>query len=337
VDVKRVAGALDDLLPWRPAPAAAVAVVTADGATVERIAGTADLTIGEPATAAHWWDLASLTKHLVTTPAVADLVDRGRLQLSAPLAERWPPAVGCEIGQATIAQLLAYDAGMPASVRLYREPVRDRAELVDRFLRTPQERPAGSGPVYSDVGFLAVGELVASLTGGLDAAALGRGWARFGPPQGPAVAYERDPWRGRLVKGEVHDENAAALGGVAGHAGAFGTLAMVTAAALALLRGDAYPGGFPATEEWSRSPTGNERFGLGWYLGRTRGIGGADPGPDAFGATGFVGNRLWIEPSRGYAVVVVANRVHPTRVDRRPFQLWSATLMDRVRAALSGG
>jgi CubicO group peptidase (beta-lactamase class C family) len=332
VNRRAVARAVDEHLERRPSPAAAVAVVDADGPVLQRIVGTADLTTGEQATAAHWWDLASLTKHLVTTPAVADLVAEGRVDLERPLGEQWPRVAGLDIGEATVPALLAYDAGMPASVRYYLEPAPDRATLVDRALRTRRERPMGGDPVYSDLGFLALGELVAAIGPGLEAAAARRGWARYGRPPGPAVAYEDDPWRGHLVKGEVHDENTAALGGIAGHAGGFATLDMVVAAARSLLVGGVYPADFPATATWSAAPDRDERFGLGWYLGRTRGIGGSDPPDGAFGATGFVGNCLWIEPPGGFAVVLLANRVHPHRPHRAPFRTWVSTLIDTIRS-----
>jgi CubicO group peptidase (beta-lactamase class C family) len=129
----------------------------------------------------------------------------------------------------------------------------------------------------------------------------------------------------------VHDENAAALGGVAGHAGAFATLAMAAEAAHAWLVPNTLT---PATQQtatrrWSRSESG-EHFGLGFRLTSPSGLGGDLAGRDGFGASGFVGNRLWIEPSRGYAVVILSNRIHPHRGARHPFDQWCDQLLTSI-------
>jgi len=317
-------------------PAVAVAVITADGASVQSIRGMANVESGECVTPDHWWDLASLTKVLVTAPEVLAMVDSGALALADRLAAVWPRASGTPLAPVTVAQLLSHDAGLPGLWPLYRRGFGNGADLVDTILREGGERPPGSGPIYSDAGFILLGELVSHLSGQpLDELARRRGRVSYAPTPGPCVATERCPWRNRLLVGEVHDENAFVLGGVAGHAGAFGRLDDVAAYAAQWLVGSpSTPTISPttaqaATQCWAENQ-GGERFGLGWWLSPTRALGGPRPGPRSYGASGFVGNRLWIEPARGYAVVILSNRIHPVRGDRAPFDIWCGRLLARI-------
>ena len=315
-----------------PAPAVALAVVDPWRPLGRVLHGVANLETGEAVTADHWWDLASLTKVLVTLPAILDLVAQGRLQLSDALAGVWPKACGSSYAGATIGQLLSYDAGAPPAYDLFRLGVSTRHELVEAALSIPAEREPGSGGLYSDVGMLLLGELVTHITGASAAdAARARGWCRYPPLPGPAVATEQCAWRERLIVGEVHDENAAALGGVAGHAGAFGKIASVAEAARAWLTGDACDPALwaQATSCWSTGPDG-ERFGLGFRLSGPHCLGGRQAGSRGFGASGFVGNRLWVEPDRGYAVVILSNRIHPQRGPRDSHDAWCDDLLDEL-------
>jgi CubicO group peptidase (beta-lactamase class C family) len=265
-----------------------------------------------------WWDLASLTKVLVTLPEVLAL----RPDLTAPLCEVWDRANGRPVGAATIAELLSHRAGLPATVRFY-ERLSGADAIVEAALRIKTEsRPAA---VYSDIGFLLLGALVQDLSGTpLAALAKRRSGLRMAVPPGPAVPTEHCPFRGRLIVGEVHDENAWAMGGSSGHAGAFGTLDLVTRAARSWLMQDSR-----ATECWSTGPDG-ERYGLGWWLTPTRGLGGPTPGPGSYGHSGFVGNRIWIEPERGYGVVILSNRILWGRGNREPFLSWCDRLLTTV-------
>ncbi|WP_433044572.1 serine hydrolase domain-containing protein [Dactylosporangium sp. CS-033363] len=291
---------LDDLAARAPVPAVAIAVFDRSAVRASVVHGIADLTTGRPATRDCWWDLASLTKVLVTLPAVLAL----GLPRDRPIGELWPRAAGRAAGRATLDDLLAHRAGLPATARFY-ATLRGPA-IVDAALDTAPGEP---GPVYSDLGYIILGALVEDLTGReLDGAGL-----TLGGPVAPAVATEDCPWRGRLVSGEVHDENASAMGGHGGHAGAFGTLDLVTAAAQRAFG--------PAPECLAENAAG-ERFAAGWWLHPARGIGGRGAGTDGYGASGFVGNRLWFEPSRGYGLLVLSNRVHPRRGDRAPFSAW---------------
>jgi CubicO group peptidase (beta-lactamase class C family) len=318
------------LVRHAPAPAVGVAVFTPDRHLLQLVHGVADLDTGRPATPADWWDLASLTKVLVTLPAVLDLVARGRIALCTPLGLAWPAAAHAPFAAATVAQLLSYDAGLPATVDFFRS-LTGHDRIVDAALRT---RPCASTPVYSDVNFIVLGAMVSALTGLPLSAAAARHGLRYGPLPGPAVATERCPWRGRLITGEVHDENAFAMGGISGHAGAFGTLRQVAELGQAWLASRVCAADLHlAARTRQSSSTDGDRFGLGWWLPPTRALGGPDPGPDSYGMSGFVGNRLWLEPTRGYGVAVLSNRIHPARVPRAPFTAWCARLLTTVADA----
>ncbi|GAA4249800.1 serine hydrolase domain-containing protein [Dactylosporangium darangshiense] len=324
-----------------PMPAVAVAVFDTAGVLASAVHGTADLTTGRAVTADCWWDLASLTKVLVTLPEVLDLpAARDR-----PIASFWSRAAGRPIGGATLDDLLSHRSGLPPDAPFYR--TLSGPAIVEAALDTTPSRPEA---VYSDIGYIVLGALVSDLTGSsLATLAARRTGLRFGSLEPaaatslepavaaslesavaaslepaaatslePAVATERCSWRGRVIVGEVHDENAWAMGGVSGHAGAFGTLSLVAAAARPWLAA--------GTPPCLATNSAGERFAAGWWLHPTRGIGGPRSAPDSFGASGFVGNRVWFEPSRGYGVVVLSNRVHPTRIDRAPFASWCADL-----------
>lgn len=305
---------LASLAEVAPVPAVAVSVFDRRGVVAETVRG-----------AGHddWWDLASLTKVLVTLPEVLELVP----DPVVPLGELWERAAGRPIGSATVAELLCHSAGLPATVRFY-EHLRGAGAIVEAALRTAVGNRGTA--VYSDIGFLLLGALVEHLSRTpLAVLAERRSGLRLGAAPGPAVPTEQCPIRGRLIAGEVHDENAWAMGGASGHAGAFGTLDLVTRAARTWLL---HPS--RATTECWAAGAGGERYGLGWWLAPTRGLGGPHPGPGGFGHSGFVGNRVWIEPARGYGVVVLSNRILRGRDRPEPFHRWCDRLLGEVAARI---
>ncbi len=297
-------------------PAVAAAVVTPNGVLRDGVYGTANLVTGEAATPDTAFDLASLTKVLVTLPEVLALVEAGAVSLYDPLRLHLPDvgwmteAPG--LGDVRVWQLLAHVSGLPAWAPLYTHPA-PRETLIARVLQSRLERTPGGPAVYSDLGFITLGALVERLTGErLDTLAERRGWVTY-HPHGPVAATERCPWRDRLLVGEVHDENASALGGVSGHAGAFGRLLDVARAAQAWLTDAVSPATRDVmTRPWSTDEAGNPR-GLGWVLAHVGCSGGDLASGQAYGHTGFTGTSVWVEPQRGYAIVLLSNRVHPTR------------------------
>lgn len=318
--------AIREVIERVPAPAVGVTVFGPEGVRFRYLRGAADDAL---------WDLASLTKVLVTLPEVLELCARGVLDLDGRLGERWARARGRPVGAATVRELLSHNAGLPGTEKLYLLSG-ERSDLVRGALASALTGPPGCGARYSDLGFLLLGEAVAELGGStLDALSSRRTGLVFNP--GRAVPTEHCRWRRRVVSGEVHDENAWAMGGVAGHAGAFGTLDTVTEAARGWLAGTAVA---PALHEaaltcWSDGPSG-DRFGLGWWLHPTLEVAGPSGGPGSYGHTGFVGNVLWCEPERGYGVLILSNRIHPARSDRAPFREWTHALLSGIAAQGAG-
>ena len=292
-------------------PGATLGLVAADGARAVRVAGMAALVPDpEPLTEHHWFDLASLSKVIATTTMILRLADEGRLDLDRPLTDAIPDLRQYDVANAaerrlTFRDCLAHRTFLPAVEPIYTyggDPARLRAFVLQRDWRH-------GPPVYSDINFILLGIAIERLTGApLSAWPLGKGLG-YAPPPGPAVATEACSWRGRVLQGEVHDENCAAMGGETGHAGLFGTVAGVLDVAQGLLDGT---GASPAmlaairTRVTAHRTCGWERRFAGWP-------GGDACSDETIGHTGFTGTGLWIDFARGLAWTLLTNRVHPTR------------------------
>lgn len=292
-------------------PGATLGIVTADGRRAIRVAGMAAL-VPEPEalTEAHWFDLASVSKVIATTTILLGLAESARIDLDRPLTDAIPDLRQYDVANAaertlTFRDCLAHRTFLPAVEPIYTygdDPDRLRAFVLQREWRH-------GPPVYSDINFILLGIAIERITGNsLSAWPLGPGLS-FGPPPGPAVATEICSWRGRVMKGEVHDENAWALGGAPGHAGLFGTVAGVLDFAAGLLDGS---GASPFVLQAIRTRVYEHRT-CGWER-RFEGWSGGDACSDeAIGHTGFTGTGLWVDFERGLAWTLLTNRVHPTR------------------------
>ncbi|HYJ83537.1 MAG TPA: serine hydrolase domain-containing protein [Allosphingosinicella sp.] len=292
-------------------PGAALGIVSADGRRWTKHAGLAALLPEpEPLTEDHWFDLASLTKVVATSTMILSLAEQGRLDLDRPLTDAIPDLRQYDVDGAserrlTFRDCLAHRTFLPAVEPIYTyggDPARLRAFVLQREWRR-------GPPVYSDINFILLGIAIERIAGApLSDWPLSEGLG-YGPPPGPAVATEHCSWRGRLLRGEVHDENCAALGGSAGHAGLFGTVAGLLGFARGLLDGS---GASPVMIEAIRTPVhadrtcGWERRFQGWH-------GGDSCSPATIGHTGFTGTGLWVDFDRGLAWTLLTNRVHPTR------------------------
>ena len=292
-------------------PGAALGVVAADGRRAMCVAGMAAL-LPEPEalTAEHWFDLASLSKPIATTRMTLALAEDGRIDLDRPLTDAIPDLIQYDVANAperalTFRDCLAHRTFLPAVEPIYTygdDPDRLRAFVLQRSWRH-------GPPVYSDINFILLGIAVERITGApLSDWPLGSGLS-YGPPPGPAVATEACSWRGRVMKGEVHDENAWALGGAPGHAGLFGTPAGVLGFAAGLLDGS---GASPFMLEAIRTPVHENRT-CGWERRFDGWHGGDACSADTIGHTGFTGTGLWVDFERGLAWTLLTNRVHPTR------------------------
>lgn len=292
-------------------PGAALGIVCADGSRETRVAGMAALVPEpEPLTVEHWFDLASVTKVIATTAMILTLAEQGRLDLDRPLTDAIPDLRQYDLDNAaerklTFRDCLAHRTFLPAVEPIYTygdDPDRLRAFVLQREWRR-------GSPVYSDINFILLGIAIERLTGvPLPRWLLGPGLA-FGPPPGPAVATEACTWRRRVMKGEAHDENAWALGGAAGHAGLFGTVAGVLGFAGGLLDGSgasAFVMEAIRTRQHEHRTCGWEKRFSGWH-------GGDACSEETIGHTGFTGTGLWVDFDRRFAWTLLTNRIHPTR------------------------
>jgi CubicO group peptidase (beta-lactamase class C family) len=298
------------------------------------------------------FDLASLTKLLCTTRLVARAVEEGALGLDECPWSSWPGV--------SVAHALRHDGGLSAHQPFF-EAARAAGVaglsqgygvVVDAVLDTPPVAPPGERTLYSDLGFIALGDLVQQRRGGqldeqlVDVIPSGSGlrFVRLAEvgyhPALPRVApTERCPWRKRVVQGQVHDDNAYAMGGVAGHAGLFGSLVDVEGAARQLL--DDVQRSAPLFT-WAQAAGPR---GLGFDKATPGGSTASALGPRTVGHLGFTGTSLWIDPDLdgGAAFVLLSNTVYPSRKDvltrnrnlRQAFHTAAATWVRAAAAATS--
>jgi CubicO group peptidase (beta-lactamase class C family) len=278
------------------------------------------------------WDLASLTKVIGTTSAMMQLVAAGRVDLEAPVQRYLPQWTGPSKERVTIRHLLLHTAGLRAFRLLYRE-TEDAASAKALVYDTPLDTVPGARTLYSDLGIILLGEVIETVTGErLDAylkrevfAPLGMHDTMFNPPaelRDRIAPTEIDPWRGRHVRGEVHDENAFRLGGVAPHAGLFSTAHDLARFARMYLNGGILDSARvldPAmialfTRAADRSFSTRA---LGWDTPDGRNSAGRLMSDRAFGHTGFTGTSIWIDPAADVFVLLLTNRVNPTRANMR--------------------
>lgn len=291
-----------------------------------------------PATQETIFDLASLTKVLATTPLVIQQVERGALGLDDPIARHIPAWTGADRASVTLRDLLSHSGGLTAYVPFFRDH-QGRAAFEHAICAVPLEYPPRTASVYSDLGFMLLGFILdegVGLAQRFDAMLAQMGVVehlQFNPPplwKARTAPTEVDLWRGRLIVGEVHDENCFALGGVAGHAGLFGTAAAVGDCARHVLqvldgRTGAFSRAMLETFVTRRADVPGSSRALGWDTMLPTSSCGTRMSPRAFGHTGFTGTSLWIDPDRGVYVTLLTNRVHPTRANEG---------IKQVRAAL---
>jgi len=291
-------------------------------------------TPGAPVTADTWWDVASLTKPIVTVASAMVLAGEGRLDLDAPIREYLPDAAST----GTVLQLLGHAAGCAAHVEFFKQlraqpPADPRAALVAMACAVPAIEP-GTTVTYSDLGYIQLGAIIERASGApLEAAyaelvagplALS---ARYGAEPALSVATEQDE-RG-VVQGEVHDENAWYGGRVCGHAGLFARLDDVAAFAQAILdlwhgipRGRLEPALVRRFLSTSAAPAAGATWRIGFDTpSHTPGISHAGdrwPRSNSAGHMGFTGVSMWLDLANQRWVVLLTNRVHPTRFGESP-------------------
>ena len=330
------------------------------------------------------YDVASLTKAVVTSVLSMRAVESGRLRLDSPVVSYLPEfsGAGGDTGDdartkaplpadpggrkeaVTVRHLLSHSAGLPAHRPFYLlpsimalSPPERRAAIQRAAASEPLTTPPGVRAVYTDLGFITLGWLLERVGGArLDELAereilrpLGLDATSFGPlevtPEREIAATERCAWRGRLLVGEVHDQNTWAMGGVAGHAGLFSTatdLAVMARALMAAWRGDHSSGGGTGAlidrdvvrAFWTPSGVPGSNWRLGWDGPSATGSqAGERLARTAVGHLGFTGCSLWIDPARERAIILLSNRVHPTVRDDPRFRAFRPAVHD---AAIEG-
>jgi CubicO group peptidase (beta-lactamase class C family) len=288
------------------------------------------------------YDLASLTKVIGMTSGVLLAVSEGKLVIDSPLVH-YVPAFGDtpERRAVTLRILLAHASGLPAGRPLYRE-ASGRASAYAIADTTPLDTVAGTRFVYSDLGAILLTQAVEtvyhtridSLLAQRIFGPLSLRDTRYTPPAAllPRIApTEDDPWRQRMIRGEVHDENTARMDGISGHAGLFSTSTdllrfadwLLAATSTAESRCPAAPARMPIPDSLVQQfirvqhlPEGSSRA-LGWDTPSGRSSGGDLISRRSFGHTGFTGTSIWLDPDRCLAIVLLSNRVHPTRENAR--------------------
>ena len=326
-------------------PGAVLLVACRGRAFFHEAYGNADMFTGEPVTTDTIFDLASLTKPLAAALCAMVLVEAESLRLDDRVGAVLPAFAETDKAEVTVEQLLRHTAGLP-DYRPYYEtlvgrPVRSRkAHLQKLLVEEPLVLGPGAKTRYSDIGFLLL-QMVIEAAADTPLSVLARNrifspleletlhFPQWAPPFGLEryASTEKCPWRRRVMRGEVHDDNAWALGGVAGHAGLFGTAADVWRLSQVLL--ELWRGGRAS------GPISPQTVRL--FLDRpeaaARALGFDAPDPvspscglrfskNAVGHLGFTGTSFWIDPESSLIVVLLTNRVHPSRENQkiRPFR-----------------
>jgi beta-N-acetylhexosaminidase len=279
------------------------------------------------------FDLASLTKVIATTAAVMKLYDTRQLSLDDTVSQYLPQFTGGRKGSVTIRQLMIHRSGLPPFRKLWELCPTPQAAL-DTIFTTPLVANPGDSMIYSDLGMIIMGKIVEKISGMSLAAFVEKEFygplnmtnTGYTPPaaQWPQIApTEIDTlWRKKLVQGTVHDENAAFLGGVSGHAGLFSTASDLAIFMQLLMDNGTYGGKRFVSDStvrlFTRRHSPEDDRAIGWDFKSPRGSSaGSLFSPSSFGHTGFTGTSIWVDPDRNLCVILLTNRVYPTRTNMK--------------------
>lgn len=279
-------------------------------------------------TAGTVWDLASITKPVATATSILMLAQEGRFHLDEPVSAFLPsPAPG--LSGVTLRHCLTHTSGLRPWTQLHSREL-SRSEIVAEVCAAEPQRPPGMGYAYSDLGYILLGEVVQSVSGQNVAAfarerifePLGMGRTCYLPPREwrSHTAATRCPDRARVLVGEVHDGNSAAMEGISGHAGLFGTVAdLVTYGRMLLNEGELNGARIlcPLAARQmmcNQNPPGISGHTLGWFTRPNGYLPAGDFLPEGtFGHTGFTGTSLLLSPTLGLVAILLTNRVYQQR------------------------
>ena len=296
------------------------------------------------------YDLASLTKVIATTTVAMILEEGGQLDLNRTVSSYLPEFNSPEKAQITVKQILTHSGGLEAGANIF-ATARGREQYLYQINARPLEYTPGTNMIYSDWDMIILQLVMERITGKtLDVLAaekifkpLGMTDTQFQPSISlrPRIApTQTDDARGGLLWGTVHDENAWAMGGVAGHAGLFSTARDLALFSMMILNGGEGVNGVrlakPATiARWTSRQGRESSRTLGWDSPEGGSSAGQFFSPWSFGHTGFTGTSIWIDPEKDLFVVVLTNRVNPTRNNTRHVQL-RRDVADAVQQAVLG-
>jgi serine-type D-Ala-D-Ala carboxypeptidase len=318
---------LSDAIAARAFPCASVAITRSSQLIASKALGNFTFDLKSPkAEADTVFDLASVSKVVATTTMAMILYERGQLDLEAPVSAIIPEFLQEDPrkDEITLHMLLAHSSGLPAYEKLFRT-AHTRDELLRAALETPLAAEPGASAVYSDIGFIILGEALSRIADErLDRfcqhevfGPLGMAHTMFKPPasirQSIPPTVNDESFRQRIVQGEVHDENASAMNGVAGHAGVFATARDVATFAHCMLNGGRPILRSETLRLFSRreaSPAGTSRA-LGWDTPSAPSQAGQYFSEQSFGHLGYTGTSLWIDPVRQLSVTLLTNRTWP--------------------------
>jgi beta-N-acetylhexosaminidase len=349
--LKRLDGIIEGAIRDSAFPGAQLVVVRNGIMAYGRAFGTQTYDISSPAiTMTTLFDLASVSKVIGTTAAVMKLYDRHALKLEDRVSSYLPQFASDMKSKITIRHLLTHRAGFPAFKRFFMT-CKSAEEATDSVLATDLLWNPGDTTVYSDIGMMTMGKIVEKIAGMplnefLEKefyGPLGMKHTMYNPQQelrDDVAPTEIDTiWRKSLVHGIVHDENACILGGVAGHAGVFSTASDIAIMTQMLLNKGVYAGVRYLAEStvtaFTSSPLPGEDRYLGWDRKAPEGSSaGSLFSPSSFGHTGFTGTSVWVDPERRISLILLTNRVYPTRANLKISKIRPA-VADAVVQALS--
>jgi beta-N-acetylhexosaminidase len=299
------------------------------------------------------YDLASLTKVMATSTSIMKLVDEGKIKMSDPVGKYIPEFNSGDRSKVTIEQLLLHTSGLPA-FRVYVDKLQTRTEILNAVRNEPLINTPGETYVYSDLGFILLGEIVEEVSGlridqyirsqffypmgmystHFNPKRVGNWVSRRTPPTEIDVNFNRG-----TVQGNVHDERAYFMDGVAGHAGLFAPARDIATYAFMLLNGGTYAGNKYLSPEvielfTERRSSINQR-GYGFdRKGEGFSTAGELTSDRTFGHLGFTGTSMWIDKENDIAIILLTNRTYPSREYGREISQIRARISDAVMNSL---